>query len=174
MLQSENLEGVCDNDANLDRVLIIEEVEALIAVFQESSTLTHIEVRNGEKSLRLRRESSGATRVRVAPTGVPPLAVSDLAANVESKRDLVPVGGREPGHAAVVLTAHIVGVFHRRRASPLSVGDLVTEGQVIGQIEAMRLMNDCLAVAGGRVSQLMADDGQPVEYGQALLEIEVE
>jgi biotin carboxyl carrier protein len=69
------------------------------------------------------------------------------------------------------ITAEYVGIFHYTRKSPISVGDIVKTDQVLGLIETMRLLNDCVAIVSGRVQAILVMDGQPVEYGQPLFEI---
>ncbi|WP_442791965.1 acetyl-CoA carboxylase biotin carboxyl carrier protein [Micromonospora sp. NBC_01740] len=70
----------------------------------------------------------------------------------------------------------IVGTFYRAPepgAAPfVAVGDLVRPGQVIGIVEAMKLMNEVTADRGGRVVEVLAADGQPVEYDQPLVALD--
>ncbi|MDO3705263.1 acetyl-CoA carboxylase biotin carboxyl carrier protein [Micromonospora sp. C28SCA-DRY-2] len=70
----------------------------------------------------------------------------------------------------------IVGTFYRAPepgAAPfVAVGDLVRPGQVVGIVEAMKLMNEVTADRAGRVVELLAEDGQPVEYDQPLVALE--
>jgi acetyl-CoA carboxylase biotin carboxyl carrier protein len=74
------------------------------------------------------------------------------------------------------LTAHSVGVFYRAPepgAKPfVDAGDVVTPGQQIGIIEAMKLMMPVEADVAGRIVEVLASDGQPVEYGDRLFAIE--
>jgi acetyl-CoA carboxylase biotin carboxyl carrier protein len=66
----------------------------------------------------------------------------------------------------------MVGTFYRApspEAKPfVSVGDAVKEGQTVCVIEAMKLMNEIEADASGVVKAILVENGQPVEYGQAL------
>ena len=83
--------------------------------------------------------------------------------------------------AAEPLTAHgphpvvspMVGTFYRAPepgAAPfVAVGDLVGPGQVVGIVEAMKLMNEITAGQAGRVVEVLVGDGQPVEYDQPLI-----
>ncbi|MGC5334588.1 acetyl-CoA carboxylase biotin carboxyl carrier protein [Micromonospora sp. DT62] len=70
----------------------------------------------------------------------------------------------------------IVGTFYRAPepgAAPfVAVGDLVRPGQVVGIVEAMKLMNEVIADRGGRVVEVLAADGQPVEYDQPLVALD--
>ncbi len=72
----------------------------------------------------------------------------------------------------VNIIAGLVGIF---RALPpekrVTAGDPVQNGQVLGRIESMRLLTDCLANADGVIGAVLVQDGQPVEYGQPLFEV---
>ncbi|WP_433351034.1 acetyl-CoA carboxylase biotin carboxyl carrier protein [Micromonospora sp. CA-111912] len=75
-----------------------------------------------------------------------------------------------------VVRSPIVGTFYRAPepgAAPfVAVGDLVRAGQVVGIVEAMKLMNEVTADRAGRVSAVLADDAAPVEYDQPLVALE--
>jgi|SRR5689334_18888115 len=73
------------------------------------------------------------------------------------------------------VSAPLVGVFRanaRPGGKPLVPGDVVREGQVIAAIEALNVWNEVEATEAGRVREVIASDGMPVEYGQPLLIIE--
>jgi len=83
----------------------------------------------------------------------------------------------EPSAALHLVKSPIVGTFY---SSPLpgaapfvSVGDHVTKGQVIGVVEAMKLMNEIECDAAGEVVKCLVSNGQPVEFGQPLYSIRV-
>jgi len=73
----------------------------------------------------------------------------------------------------VPITAPMVGTFYTSPspdADPyVKVGDFIRPGQTIGIIEAMKIMNDVPAEIGGRVVEIVAQNGQAVEYGQPLM-----
>jgi len=91
----------------------------------------------------------------------------------------------QPGHRTVVAPApnvHVAnvlasfpGVFYRRPAPDqapfVSVGDLVTEGQILGVLEAMKVVNRIEAGEAGRVSDIPVKDGEVVEAGTVLFVI---
>jgi acetyl-CoA carboxylase biotin carboxyl carrier protein len=142
-----------------------EQIEAMVGVLTDSPRLTELEVRAGDVVLRLRRPAPPETaRPRAAARSTP----------AERNGDSSPASAVElsppPYPAPVLVTALIVGVFHAQKP-PVKVDDAVKEKQVLGQIEAMRLMNDCAATQTGRVVAVLVSDGQPVEYGQPLFEI---
>jgi acetyl-CoA carboxylase biotin carboxyl carrier protein len=79
----------------------------------------------------------------------------------------------EPEAGAYRVVSPMVGTFYRAPepgASPfVAVGDVVEPDRVIGVVEAMKLMNEVTAGQAGRVLDVLVDDGQPVEFGQALI-----
>jgi len=76
----------------------------------------------------------------------------------------------------VTVEAPMVGTFYRGPspdADPyVREGDVIKEGQVLCIIEAMKLMNEIESKVHGRVIRVLAENGQPVEYGQPLFLIE--
>jgi acetyl-CoA carboxylase biotin carboxyl carrier protein len=70
----------------------------------------------------------------------------------------------------------MVGVFYRQSepGTPafVEVGDVVTPGQTLCLLEAMKLFNELKADATGRVTAIHAENGKPVEFGQLLFELE--
>ncbi|MCX6096040.1 MAG: acetyl-CoA carboxylase, biotin carboxyl carrier protein [Candidatus Bipolaricaulota bacterium] len=87
--------------------------------------------------------------------------------------------GKAPDEArdtgAFTVNAPLVGTFHRRPspdAAPfVGEGDLVRSGDTLCLIEAMKVMNEIQAEKPGRVERILAEDGQTVDYGQALFRI---
>jgi acetyl-CoA carboxylase biotin carboxyl carrier protein len=75
----------------------------------------------------------------------------------------------------VEIGAPLVGVFRTSMTGekPLvGPGDIVRKGQIIAAIEALNVLSEVEASAAGRIAEILAVDGQPVEYGQTLLVIE--
>jgi acetyl-CoA carboxylase biotin carboxyl carrier protein len=70
------------------------------------------------------------------------------------------------------IKSQMVGTFYRSPspgAKPyVEVGDTLQRGQVVCIIEAMKLMNEVESEVAGRIAKVLAEDGQPVEYGQSL------
>lgn len=143
-----------------------DEIEALVSVLTETG-LTEMEVRQGGRVLRLRR---------AAPNAAPPPARGNGAGATQalarlSNEEMDALTAPDPETSReIVVAADLVGIFHAGR-EPLAVGDRVAQRQILGQIESMRLMNDCLSPVAGRIVALRVEEGQPVEYGQALFEI---
>src|SRR5207302_3861137 len=95
---------------------------------------------------------------------------------------ITPAATEEPDSASVEaeadhkIVSHQVGTFHvwaRPRGGALvAVGDRVKEGQLVGTIESLNVLNEVETSVAGRVVEVLVHDGQPVEYGQVLMTIE--
>lgn len=92
-----------------------------------------------------------------------------------------PASGRESGSAAGsahpgAVTSPMVGTAYlspEPGAAPfVQIGDTVAEGHTLMIVEAMKTMNQIPAPRGGRVTAILVENGQPVEYGEPLLIIE--
>ena len=78
--------------------------------------------------------------------------------------------------SAIRVESPMVGIFYRAPqpgAPPfVEIGDVVAAGQVLCVLEAMKLFNELKADADGRVRTIHADNGQAVEFGTLLFELE--
>jgi acetyl-CoA carboxylase biotin carboxyl carrier protein len=77
------------------------------------------------------------------------------------------------GDAEKMVFAPLVGIFHHVKPV-VGLGAKVREGQKIGLIEAMKLVNDVTAPADGTITDVFIEDGLPVEYGQTLFALRTE
>ncbi|MBL7074665.1 acetyl-CoA carboxylase biotin carboxyl carrier protein [candidate division KSB1 bacterium] len=142
-----------------------------------------------EKSniLELEVEEDGS-RVRVSkasPTPNPfpveaPNPVTQMAPAQEVPTSSVPPPEEGPPAAEIKniqeVKSPMVGTFYRApapNADPyVEVGDAVVLGQTLCIIEAMKIMNEIESELSGRISRIVVEDGQPVEYNQPLFLIE--
>ncbi len=109
------------------------------------------------------------------PPPMPPMqpaaaaAVAVAPAVVQEASEEAPVSGN-------VITSPIVGTFYAapspEKPAFVKVGDTVNAGDVVCIIESMKLMNEINSEFSGRVAEIYAKDGQPVEFGQKLMRIE--
>jgi acetyl-CoA carboxylase biotin carboxyl carrier protein len=87
----------------------------------------------------------------------------------------VPVGDVSAGPVAVQIVAPMVGTFYRAAepdSPPLAEeGTEVAETTIVGIIESLQVLNPVQAGHTGRVTRVLATDGQPVEYGQPIFEV---
>jgi len=73
--------------------------------------------------------------------------------------------------------APLVGTFHTwakpKGGALVAVGDSVKAGQLVGTIESLNVLNEVETTVAGHVSEILVQEGQPVEYGQVLMTIDV-
>jgi len=133
-----------------------------LAELLSENQLTEIEVEDGDRKIRVRREAApmfAAAPPPVAhapaPAAAAPAATEEVAGNaVKSPMVGTAFLSPEPGAAPFV-----------------AVGDAVKAGDTLLIVEAMKVMNPISAPAGGVVKQILVSDGQPVEYDQPLVVI---
>jgi acetyl-CoA carboxylase biotin carboxyl carrier protein len=138
----------------------------------ESSGIGELEVQEGEERVRITRAQAGAGTAPTPTTAVYATPGAVAAPSAGAPAD-APAPVIEPeGH---FVKSPMVGTFYRA-ASPgakpfVEVGDTVQVGDTLCIIEAMKLMNEIEADNAGVVKQILAENGQPVEYGQSLVVI---
>ena len=107
----------------------------------------------------------------VKPLGsvpVTPAATADAAAAPMAEEAETLAGETAP--ESIRLWSPMVGVFYHAQP-PLPFGAEIKPGQVVGSIESMKLMNDVRAEQAGRLTDILIEDGAPVEYGQTLFRL---
>ncbi len=148
----------------------LRKLKKLIDLVQESG-IAELEITEGEEKVRIAR--GGAISVTPLAAGTPPApvpagAVVPPVAAVPMATAAAPETAPE-GH---VVKSPMVGTFYRSPspdAKPfVEVGATVKAGETICVLEAMKLMNEIEADASGIVKAILVENGQPVEYGQAL------
>ena len=147
----------------------IRKIKKLIELLDESG-VAEIEIKEGEESLRISRQTTFAPAVAPAPIAVA-AAPAPVAAAVAAAE---PVAEAEiSGHK---VTSPMVGTFYRSSSpgSPVftDVGKQVTEGETLCIIEAMKILNQIEADKSGTVKAILVENGQPVEFGQPMFIIE--
>jgi acetyl-CoA carboxylase biotin carboxyl carrier protein len=152
------------NGIMVDTALVRELAELL-----ESSHLTEIEVKDGERTIRVAR-TAAAVATSYAPPPAAPAPVAAPAAPAAA-----PAGDDWKAHAGLVRSP-IVGTAYltpEPGAAPyISEGATVAAGDTLLIIEAMKVMNPILAPKGGRVAKILIRSEQPVEYDEPLVVIE--
>lgn len=146
----------------------IRKIKKLIEMLEESN-LAEIEIREGEESIRISRASSVETGVAASPAMPAPFPTAAPAASEPA----APESAVPAGH---VIVSPMVGTFYRA-SSPggnpfVEVGSRVNVGDTLCIIEAMKMLNEIEADRAGVVRAILKENGQPVEYGEALFMIE--
>ena len=139
-----------------------------LAELLNQTDLTEIEVEKGDLRVRVARNISTTVQVpAAAPMMAMPAPVAAAAAPAEAKPTAA-----HPG----AVPSPMVGTAYRRPspdAKPfVEIGSVVKQGERILLVEAMKTFNDIVAPRAGKVTAIMVEDGQPVEYGEPLLVIE--
>jgi acetyl-CoA carboxylase biotin carboxyl carrier protein len=138
----------------------------------ESSGIAELEISEGEERVRITRSLPAGGQATSAGGALATQATSQAPANGAGGAT-APAAPAEPeGH---VVKSPMVGTFYRS-ASPgakpfVEIGDPVQVGDPLCIIEAMKLMNEIEADRAGVVKAILIENGQPVEYGQALVVI---
>jgi len=129
--------------------------------------LTEIEVEESGKRIRVARQAAPAPAAMLAPTATTSLPSAPAP---ESARE------EAAGSPAGAVTSPMVGTVYvgpDPGAAPfVKVGDIVSEGQTLLIIEAMKVMNNLPSPRAGRVTEVLVRDGQPVEFGEALMVVQ--
>jgi len=145
----------------------IRKIKKLIELLEESS-LTEIEIVEGEESVRLVR----AGHAQAVPLAAPPVIVQSPAttapiAEQTAEEDQVPEGES--------VLSPMVGTFYGAsspEAQPfVKLGQTIGVGDTLCIIEAMKMFNQIEADISGTVVAILAENGQPVEYDQPLFVI---
>lgn len=120
--------------------------------------LTGLEITDGDKVVRLERNIQPAAERAITPLSA--VAPAEIQASAG---------------AYISVKSPVVGVFHAspaENAEPyVSIGVSVKKGQVLGIVEAMKLMNEITAEEDGILSEICVANGQVVEYGTELFRI---
>ena len=131
----------------------------------EGSTVQRFSVQAGETKIEIERSASAAPAAAPGTIPAPGAAVAAPAAEEVAATD-----GRHP------IVAPLVGTFYRASgpgAKPfVEEGDVVDEGQTVGIVEAMKLMNQVKADQAGKVAEILCGDGDWVEFEQPLMYLE--
>ena len=148
----------------------IRKIKKLIELLEESG-IAEIEIKEGEEAVRISRMPAGG----VAAQPLPPAQASAAPAAATAAAP-AEGGAPKPKPNEHVITAPMVGTFYGS-PSPgakafVEIGDEVKVGQVLCIIEAMKMMNQIEADRAGRITSVMARNGDPVEFGQPLFVVE--
>ena len=143
----------------------IRKIKTLIEML-EASDLNEIEVTQGEESVRIRK-SLGVANTISDENSIILNNKQNLSADAAIK-DSKYIEGNE-------IKSPIVGTFYRKPSPEkepfVNVGDIVSKGDVLCIIEAMKNMNEIKSDFSGKVVSIEVDDAQPVEFGQTIIVI---
>lgn len=150
----------------------LRKLKTLIDLVSESN-VSELEITEAEGKVRIVK-SSPVVAAAPAVTVAAPLAAAVPAAAVAEPTATAPAAVlAAAGH---IVKSPMVGTFYRASspgaASFVEVGSQVKEGDALCIVEAMKILNEIEADKSGTITQVLVDNGQPVEYGQPLFVIE--
>ena len=150
----------------------IRKVKKLIELLEESG-IAEIEITEGEESVRISRYNAPPQQMMMQAAPMAMGAMSAPAAAAPAAGAAAPAPAAPAGHA---VKSPMVGTFYRSPSpgakSFVEVGQAVKEGEVLCIIEAMKMMNQIESDKAGVVKAILANNGDPVEFGQPLFIIE--
>ncbi|WZY33289.1 acetyl-CoA carboxylase biotin carboxyl carrier protein [Bacillus sp. FSL W8-1122] len=156
----------------------VEEIKSLIEAL-DSSSLEELELEQENGKLVLKKNNGQVAvpleqptaAVQKAPAAAP-APVAQTEEIVESKEPEADADGRD----LFTVTSPMVGTFYAAPspdADPyVRTGDSVEEDTVVCIVEAMKLMNPIVADTKGKIVEIVAENGELVEYGQPLMVVE--
>ncbi|MDP9570633.1 UNVERIFIED_ORG: acetyl-CoA carboxylase biotin carboxyl carrier protein [Agrobacterium larrymoorei] len=145
-----------------------------LANILNDTDLSEIEVEQDDLRIRVSRSAPPATVYAAAPQYAPAPAAAPAAPAAAAAASAAPAApARNPANT---VTSPMVGTVYLSPAPGarafVEVGATVKEGQTILIVEAMKTMNQIPAPKSGKVTEIIVNDAQPVEYGEALVVIE--
>jgi acetyl-CoA carboxylase biotin carboxyl carrier protein len=151
----------------------LRKLKTLIDLVAESD-IAELEVTEGESKVRIVKSSALPQNqmVMMQPQTIPQYA-APAPAGAPVAAAAAPAAAPEPtGH---IVKSPMVGTFYRSSAPGaaafVEVGAVVKEGDTLCIIEAMKLLNEIDADKSGTITQILVENGQPVEFGQPLFVI---
>jgi acetyl-CoA carboxylase biotin carboxyl carrier protein len=156
----------------------IKEIKELMEAVSQNG-ITELEVERSGVKVRIRKDNSplqssaspSAAALPISPTP----GATGATDNGGSAIPVLTERSVESKENLFIVRSPIVGTFYRSpnpTADPfVRAGDSVEQGRVLCIIEAMKLMNEIEAEVGGEVANIYVENGEPVEFGQALFGI---
>jgi acetyl-CoA carboxylase biotin carboxyl carrier protein len=149
----------------------IRKVKKLIELLEESK-INELEIHEGEESIRISRHSPQHALSPLPPVYAEPSTIAAQQTSPSAQEENNETSKEPAGHH---VRSPMVGTFYQS-PSPgsepfISVGQTVQKGDVIGIIEAMKMMNQIEADKAGTISAILVDDAQPVEFDQIMITI---
>lgn len=146
----------------------LKDIKNLINLMKGTDVL-ELEYKKGQSSVRISRR----TTVEPPPVPYQQVVVPEEKVELQKKAEEV----EKVAENIKEIISPMVGTFYRAPAPDaapfVEVGSIVTKGQVLCIIEAMKIMNQIESDASGRVVAILVENGQPIEFGQPLFHIAI-
>lgn len=153
-----------DEEIDVANVISVEQLQRLVRLL-DSSDVSELELKRAEEGTRLVLRKAKA-----------PESISSNISNNQHMLAPVSTDAGPPAETKQHIIAPLVGIFHTwakpRGGSLVAIGDHVKEGQLVATIESLNVLNEVESPAEGHVVEILVQEGQPVEYGQALMTVD--
>ena len=157
------------------------DIQTLIKLIQKSN-LTEFKMKDGDFELSIRTKKYGKNKVERIVHSSQPMMHMQAPASLPIQESVAPVAPASPTTPAVTepevnsnlieIKSPIVGTFYRSSAPDkppyVKVGDVISEGDTVCIVEAMKLFNEIESEVSGKIVKVLIEDAQPVEYDQVL------
>lgn len=146
-------------------VALVRELAQLLS----DTDLSEIEVEDDDRRIRVARQLSSAPAAHYVAAAAPPAPAGAPAAAAPVEAVAAPTVDANATKSPMVGTVYL----QPEPGAPqyTSVGDVVKEGETVLIIEAMKVMNAIPAPRAGTITQILVENGQPVEFDQPLFVI---
>ena len=148
----------------------LRKLKTLIDLVSESN-ISELEITEAEGKVRIVKAGAAGTLPMAQPMMA--AAPAPMAAPAPAAAAAPPA---EPEPVGLVIKSPMVGTFYRAGspgAKPLAdIGQAIKAGDAVCIIEAMKIMNEIESDHGGTITQVLVENGQPVEFGQPLFIVE--
>ena len=152
----------------------LKDIKGIIDLMKKNA-VSEFEMEEGDFKIKLKRAPGKLHKgeVGVAQEGPAIVTASVVAPAVPAPAP--PTPAPEPVAEGLEVKSPMIGTFYRKPSpeseSYVEVGDTVTADTVVCIVEAMKVMNEIKAEMSGVVTEILVEDGRPVEFGQALFRV---
>ncbi|MFD0893487.1 acetyl-CoA carboxylase biotin carboxyl carrier protein [Luteolibacter ambystomatis] len=149
----------------------LQEIRKIVELMNEHG-LTYFDLTGEDFHIKMKK-GPDLEALRGLIGSIPAAAPAAVAAPVAAAG--APAAAAAPAAEGAEITSPMVGTFYRKPAPDaanfVEVGTAVSEGQTLCIIEAMKVMNEIKAERSGTICALVAEDGNPVQFGDVLFRI---
>jgi len=150
----------------------LKDIKAIIDLMKKNS-ITEFELEEKDSKLRLKRGLNGGSSVAAPTEDIVPMV--SLPVSAAPMTAAAPVAAPVANSGEIDIKSPMIGTFYRtpspEAAAYVEPGTEVTPDTVVCIIEAMKVMNEIKSEVKGVVTQLLVENGKPVEFGQPLFKV---
>lgn len=152
----------------------INEIKKLIKVF-ENAKVTELLIQEGNLKIKISKNGKSINNVSNPQNFSNEMPISNQISTTTVSNEPIVDSKKEEDDNTHIITSPIVGTFYRAPAPDadpyIQVGDSISQGSVLGIVEAMKLMNEIESDISGKILQILVENGTAVEFNQPLFKI---